>query len=112
MTLVSENSRWAAMQKIYRSRIVELAADLVGGIRLEYYTRWGAPGIRAQLLDTRTRKLEMDFRMEGEGDSRSFHVLNAVSPAFTCAMSFSEYAFQQVEKLMNLTKKRGHGSIA
>jgi L-2-hydroxyglutarate oxidase LhgO len=83
------------MQKIYRPRIVALGAQLVSGIRPELYTRWGAPGIRAQLLDTRTRKLEMDFRMEG--DDRSFHILNAVSPAFTCAMSFSEYAFQEIE---------------
>ena len=101
---------WDEMQKIYRPRLVELAADLVGGVRSECYTRWGAPGIRAQLLDTRTRKLEMDFRMEG--DCRSFHILNAVSPAFTCAMSFSEYAFQQVEKLMTLPEERQYGSIA
>jgi len=101
---------WSEMQKIHRPHIVALAADLVCGVRPEYYTRWGAPGIRAQLLDTRTRKLEMDFRMEG--DSRSFHILNAVSPAFTCAMSFSEYAFQQIEKLMDLPEKRQHGNIA
>jgi hypothetical protein len=36
----------------------------------------------------------MDFKMEG--DERSFHVLNAVSPAFTCAMSFSEYTLEQI----------------
>ena len=35
-----------------------------------------------------------------EGDSKSFHILNAVSPAFTCAMSFSEYAFQQIVELI------------
>jgi hypothetical protein len=41
----------------------------------------------------------MDFKMEG--DERSFHVLNAVSPAFTCSMSFSDYAFQQIETLIS-----------
>ncbi len=87
------------MQKCYRPRIVKLAAELISGIRPEYYTSWGTPGIRAQLLDTRTRKLEMDFKMEG--DKKSFHVLNAVSPAFTCAMSFSEYTFQQIDELIN-----------
>jgi len=89
---------WEEMQKIYRPRIVALAAELISGMRPEYYTKWGAPGIRAQLLDTRTRKLEMDFKMEG--DDRSFHILNAVSPAFTCAMSFSEYAFQKIGELI------------
>jgi len=87
---------WEEMQKIYRPRIVALAAQLINGTRPEHYTRWGAPGIRAQLLDTRTRKLEMDFKMEG--DDRSFHILNAVSPAFTCAMSFSDYVFQQIDE--------------
>lgn len=58
----------------------------------------GRAGIRAQLLDTRARKLEMDFKMEG--DERSFHVLNAVSPAFTCARPFSEYTLQQIEKAL------------
>ncbi len=101
---------WEEMQKFYRPRLVALAAELVCGVRSEYYTEWGAPGIRAQLLDMRTRKLEMDFRMEG--DNRSFHILNAVSPAFTCAMPFSEYAFQQVEKLLALTEERKYGSIA
>jgi len=84
------------MQKIYRPRIVSLAAHLINGIKNGHYTRWGAPGIRAQLLDIRSRKLEMDFKMEG--DDRSFHILNAVSPAFTCAMSFSEYTFEQIDK--------------
>lgn len=90
---------WEEMQKIYRPRIVELAGELVSDIQLEHYTSWGKPGIRAQLLDTRSRRLEMDFKMEG--DERSFHVLNAVSPAFTCSMSFSDYAFQQIETLIS-----------
>lgn len=89
---------WEEMQKTYRPRIVELAGELVNGVHKEDYKTWGAPGIRAQLLDTRDRKLEMDFRMEG--DDRSFHVLNAVSPAFTCAISFTDYVFQQIDKLV------------
>jgi L-2-hydroxyglutarate oxidase LhgO len=41
------------------------------------------PGVRAQLVDRRTGRLCMDFVVEG--DERSVHVLNAVSPGFTCA---------------------------
>ena len=90
---------WEEMQKIYRPHLVELAGELASDIRPEYYTKWGTPGIRAQLLETRTRRLEMDFKMEG--DERSFHILNAVSPAFTCAMPFGDYTFQQIEALIN-----------
>lgn len=59
--------------------------------------RWrrGRPGIRAQLVDTRTWDLVMDFVFEGDG--RSFHVLNAVSPAFTCALPFARHSFDAID---------------
>ena len=90
---------WEETQKIYRPHLVKLAAELMTGLRAEHYTKWGRPGIRAQLLDTATRKLEMDFRVEG--DERSFHILNAVSPAFTCAMTFSEYTFNKIRQIIH-----------
>jgi L-2-hydroxyglutarate oxidase LhgO len=90
---------WEETRKIYKSRLVKLAAELMYGMRTEYYTEWGRPGIRAQLLDTAARKLEMDFIIEG--DERSFHILNAVSPAFTCAMTFAEYTFQKIRGLIH-----------
>ena len=90
------NLAFEEMQKAYRPKIVSLASDLVTGVKNEHYTGWGKPGIRAQLLDLRNRKLEMDFKMEGDG--KSFHVLNAVSPAFTCSIPFSDYTFQQIRK--------------
>jgi hypothetical protein len=61
----------------------------------QHYTKWGRPGIRAQLLDVSKRKLEMDFVLEG--DRRSMHVLNAVSPAFTCSMPFADHVCDHVE---------------
>ena len=57
---------WSEMQKMSRRRIVKLAAELVDGVRPDCYTQWGEPGIRAQLFDTVTRTLEMDFKMEGD----------------------------------------------
>ena len=47
------------------------------------------PGIRAQLLDKRSLTLVQDFIIEG--DSFSTHVLNAVSPAFTCSLAFADH---------------------
>ena len=60
--------------------------------------RWGEPGIRAQLLDIKNRKLEMDFVIEG--DEHSTHLLNAVSPGWTCSIPFARYAVDQIEKAM------------
>ena len=82
------------LRKASRRHIVHLASSLAEGVRPQDYTRWGHPGIRAQLYDTKTHALEMDFVIErGE---RSLHILNAVSPGFTCAMSFAEYVVDQI----------------
>jgi L-2-hydroxyglutarate oxidase LhgO len=82
------------IQKHFKSRMVEQASRLAEGVRKEHYTKWVKPGIRAQLLNIKDRKLEMDFRIEG--DERSLHVLNAVSPAFTCSIPFSKYVIEQI----------------
>jgi len=87
------------LRKYSRSRMVELAGRMVRGIRLEQFQRWGRPGIRAQLLNVRTRKLEMDFVLEG--DKRSFHILNAVSPGFTCCLPFSRFVCDAIAAKLN-----------
>jgi L-2-hydroxyglutarate oxidase LhgO len=80
--------------KYSRARMVSLAGALVEGVKPEHYRRWGRPGIRAQLVNVATRTLEMDFVLEG--DSKSMHVLNAVSPGFTCALPFSDYVCDRI----------------
>ena len=75
--------------------LVSLAKGLLEGVRLQDYRHWGKPGIRAQLLHLKTRKLEMDFVLQG--DRKSLHVLNAVSPAWTCALPFAKYVCDKAE---------------
>ena len=84
------------LQKYSRPHLVALAAGLAHGVRPGDYKRWGRPGIRAQLLDIRTRKLEMDFVIEG--DALSTHILNAVSPGWTCAIPFARHVVDRIEK--------------
>ena len=81
--------------KASRSRLVGLASRLVDGVRLEDYREWGPAGIRAQLLDVRSRRLVMDFVLEGDGSS--LHVLNAVSPGFTCALPFARLVCDRID---------------
>ncbi|HNA47657.1 MAG: L-2-hydroxyglutarate oxidase [Nitrospira sp.] len=85
--------------KYSKATMVSLASQLAEGIKPEHYQTWGKPGIRAQLVDIKKRKLEMDFVLEG--DKHSMHVLNAVSPAFTCSLPFSEYVCQQITATLN-----------
>lgn len=83
--------------KYCRPRLVRLAGELLEGVKPEHYRRWGKPGIRAQLMNIKTRRLEMDFVLQG--DRQSLHVLNAVSPAWTCALPFAEYVCDQMATL-------------
>ncbi len=46
-------------------------------------------GIRPQLVDWEKKKLVMDFVVIKDGDS--IHILNAISPAFTCSMAFAKH---------------------
>jgi len=83
------------IKKHSRKRMVSLATVLAEGVHESNYRKWGRPGIRAQLLDIKNRKLEMDFVLEG--DKRSMHVLNAVSPAFTCSLPFADHVCDRID---------------
>jgi L-2-hydroxyglutarate oxidase LhgO len=84
------------LRKYSRRHLVALAGDLATDVKPEQWRRWGRAGIRAQLLDIRTRKLEMDFVIEG--DARSMHVLNAVSPGWTCSLPFAAFVVDAIDR--------------
>jgi len=79
----------AEMKKSNRTYLVSLASRLITDVSPNQFRTWGRTGIRAQLVDTRTGKLETDFVIEG--DSKSTHLLNAVSPGFTCAIPIGDH---------------------
>jgi L-2-hydroxyglutarate oxidase LhgO len=85
------------MKKYNKSYFVNLATSMVHHIDKSGFTEWSKPGIRAQLLNTKTLELVMDFVVEG--DNTTIHVLNAVSPAFTCSFPFAKWVVDNyVEK--------------
>ncbi len=96
------------VKKHSRRRLVAMARELVDGLDESRWRRWGTPGIRAQLIDLRRRRLAMDFRFEG--DAASFHVLNAVSPAFTCAFSFARLLADEIERRWSARKLSDRGA--
>ncbi len=95
------------MRKYYRPHLVTQAASLATGIKTDDYVRWGKPGIRAQLVDTAKRTLVQDFCVEG--DDKSFHVLNAVSPGWTCAIPFAEHVCNEIERFGGATAPPAQG---
>jgi len=87
------------LKKQSRGEMSRLASKLMTGLGDSGKLKWGKTGIRAQLVHMKTRKLEMDFVLEG--DAQSFHVLNVVSPGFTCALPFSQYVCDKIVKQLN-----------
>jgi L-2-hydroxyglutarate oxidase LhgO len=77
------------IKKYNKPYFISQATALVEDINKSGFTEWSKPGIRAQLLNKKTKELVQDFVVEG--DSNSIHVLNAVSPAFTCSFPFAEH---------------------
>jgi len=90
------------MKKYSRKYLVRCASRMLSGVGNMGFDQWGKPGIRAQLADISRKTLIMDFITEG--DKRSYHILNAVSPGFTCALTFAEYVVRDIEKYANSTK--------
>lgn len=93
--LNSFNFRNLAIEEMknYSSKIfIQKAKDMVKNIGNDFKPI--PAGIRAQLLNTKTNELVQDFVVE-HGEN-STHILNAVSPAFTCSFAFAKYVVKEI----------------
>ena len=77
------------IKKYNRKHFVNLASSMVYNFDEKGFNKWIRPGIRAQLLNHDNNELVMDFVVQG--DNETTHVLNAVSPAWTCSFPFADY---------------------
>ena len=82
------------LRKYSKPHLVKQAQELVPQCELANFTQWGRSGIRAQLVADDSGKLQMDFLFEG--DSKSFHILNAVSPGWTCSLPFARFIADEI----------------
>ncbi len=80
--------------KFSKSKLIRDAATLVPIASQISGWQKMKPGIRAQLVNIENGELATDFIVEG--DSRSTHILNAVSPGWTAALPFGEYIADRV----------------
>lgn len=74
--------------KYRKANFLAAARKLVPELKAQDMVPTSKAGIRPQLVNTRTRRLEMDYILERTEDS--VHVLNAISPAFTSGFAFAE----------------------
>ena len=95
--LNSFNFRNLAIEEMknYSSKVfIQKAKDMVKNIGDDFKPI--PAGIRAQLLNTITNELVQDFVVEH--GKNSTHILNAVSPAFTCSFAFAKYVVNEINQ--------------
>lgn len=80
------------IQKQTKSGFFHEAGKLIENLTPHDIIKCDKIGIRAQLVDKRSGKFIDDFLIEHTPNST--HILNAVSPAFTCAFPFSRHVVQ------------------
>jgi len=76
------------MGKYNKGNFLTAARKLMPSLNAEDMVPTPKVGIRPQLVNTRTHKLEMDYILVDTEDS--LHILNAISPAFTGSLAFAE----------------------
>ena len=76
-------------RKYIFSYFFEDAKKLVKKLEPEHVESCDKVGIRSQLVDWTNKEMVMDFLVESSGNA--VHILNPVSPAFTCSMALAKH---------------------
>ena len=83
------------MKKYLKPWFVSSARKLMNELQDDDLIACDKVGIRPQLVNVKTRSLEMDYILE-KGEN-SLHVLNSISPAFTSSLAFAEKIVDKAE---------------
>lgn len=75
--------------RYFKSSFAKAARALVPRLKAKQLLTCDKVGIRAQLFDKKKQQLVKDFLIERTDNT--LHVLNAISPAFTCSLYFAKY---------------------
>jgi L-2-hydroxyglutarate oxidase len=81
--------------------LLRAAQELIPAVRAEHLELSQKVGIRSQLFNHRTQRMEDDFLCL-TGPS-STHVLNAISPAFTASFALADLILDQTAPSLNLS---------
>jgi L-2-hydroxyglutarate oxidase len=85
---------WNEIKKIHPSLYAKEALSILKNPQTIFSLKRMNPGIRAQLVHKKSLKLVDDFVIEKQANA--LHVLNAVSPAFTCGLAFAEHLVDEI----------------
>jgi len=88
---------WQEGRRYFKHWFAQAATALLPRLKPEYLQSSDKVGIRAQMLDRQTGRLVTDFVVER--GRYSTHVLNAISPAFTCSFPLARHIVNEfIEK--------------
>ena len=84
---------------IFKKNIIKSAERLT---KVDFKTKdfdWYSPGIRAQLYDIESNKLENDIVIESINNS--VHLLNSISPSWTCSFKTAKYVLNYLRNFIS-----------
>lgn len=88
---------WQEGLRYFKPCFAKAARQIVPQLKDKDLISCDKVGIRAQMFDSKEKKLVTDFLVEN--GSSSTHILNAISPAWTCAFPFARFVIDNfVEK--------------
>lgn len=80
---------WQEGRRYFKPWFYQAAKFILPRLKIEHLQKCDKSGIRPQLLDLQTKRLVNDFLVEKA--EHSTHVLNAISPAWTCSFPFARH---------------------
>lgn len=83
--------------KLFKNPLIKRASILSNSLVQNENWRTHPAGIRAQIVNTSTKSLEMDYIIKT--DKNVIHILNAVSPGWTSAISFGQWLVENQPNL-------------
>jgi len=98
MLFTDRNFRISAfneVKKYFDAYFWKEARLLIPSLKKEDLMESEKVGIRPQLVDWNSKKLEMDFVVLRDSDS--IHILNSISPGFTTSMAFAKHIADELE---------------
>ena len=80
---------WQEGRRYFKTWFHQAAKAILPRLEVQHLLKCDKSGIRPQLLDLKSHKLVNDFLVEK--GKNSTHILNAISPAWTCSFPFARY---------------------
>ena len=88
------------IQYLLKENILKKAMELTNVNLRDIEFSWHSPGIRPQLYNVASKKLENDFVLINK--ENTFHILNSISPAWSCSFMSAKKIINDIVSELNI----------